>query len=628
VLDYPVLQAGVILNFPAIATLPGGTLQIRILVTNANVQSLSFATAFNPPDVFDPRSGAGPVAGIAFSAQYRTFTWTADSATSTWFLTENAQRLFDGGAVGQAIIQGIGGSSDLRFKAVAATAPVTVTSDATDVTLGYNGGLADQSDVTLTAPSDGQVLTYDNGTSMWVNESPTTGEVNTASNVGSGDGWFKQKTGTDLEFKSVLTDSALSVTNNTNDLTLGYVGSLASQSDTGTVSGGKLHVLAWNQASASWIGAPGPCVMATRVFTAGAGPFILDTTADYHLLEYAAPAPLVTFQMPQIAALGTINSQWQYHFWIAGSNVTTVTFVAAGIDTFGAGGPGSISLTGLVDTGITFVTTAFTQWNIMNFNTNATNLGAGSQVFKSKTGAELELRSIAAGTGIGVAQGADEITISNTGPTTLAGLSDTTIAAPAVGDALYYFTTGPAWENRKGNSGQVKVNSSNSVKPTFALVSNVEQQLIYDATGPGVILDISGFPTTSWPQNITTPVDGDFYDSANNTFIENLVMGQINIFRIIFDFSGKSINDTPTLYFIIRNTLSGFEAKASIGIGSNQTSGTDLYSEVITIADGASLPPAGGGAGIGYELHLLSTENMTVTVDSITRINPVYNPRS
>ena len=50
------------------------------------------------------------------------------------------------------------------------------------------------------------------------------GEANTASNVGSGEGLFKQKTGLDLEFKSLIAGSTkLSLTGNTNDITLDVV---------------------------------------------------------------------------------------------------------------------------------------------------------------------------------------------------------------------------------------------------------------------------------------------------------------------------------------------------------------------------------------------------------------------
>lgn len=50
------------------------------------------------------------------------------------------------------------------------------------------------------------------------------GEVNTASNVGAGDGVFKQKTGVDLEFKTLIAGTNITIVNNPNDLTLSSTG--------------------------------------------------------------------------------------------------------------------------------------------------------------------------------------------------------------------------------------------------------------------------------------------------------------------------------------------------------------------------------------------------------------------
>jgi len=63
--------------------------------------------------------------------------------------------------------------------------------------------------------------------SVTINAS-TGGEANTASNVGAGSGWWKQKTGVDLEFKSVIANTGLTATANTNDVTL--------KADTATLS--------------------------------------------------------------------------------------------------------------------------------------------------------------------------------------------------------------------------------------------------------------------------------------------------------------------------------------------------------------------------------------------------------
>lgn len=51
-----------------------------------------------------------------------------------------------------------------------------------------------------------------------------TGEINTGSNVGTGDGVFKQKTGVDLEFKTLIGGTNVTITNNANDLTINASG--------------------------------------------------------------------------------------------------------------------------------------------------------------------------------------------------------------------------------------------------------------------------------------------------------------------------------------------------------------------------------------------------------------------
>jgi hypothetical protein len=74
-----------------------------------------------------------------------------------------------------------------------------------DVVAGSNitvaGGGAGGGDITITGGAGG-------------------GETNTASNVGSGSGVFKQKSGADLEFKSITAGSNITVSGGTNDITI------------------------------------------------------------------------------------------------------------------------------------------------------------------------------------------------------------------------------------------------------------------------------------------------------------------------------------------------------------------------------------------------------------------------
>lgn len=61
----------------------------------------------------------------------------------------------------------------------------------------------------------------------------TSGENNTASNVGAGTGTiFKQKTGVDLEFKSLVAGTGISITNGPSDITIAATGGSAGEANT------------------------------------------------------------------------------------------------------------------------------------------------------------------------------------------------------------------------------------------------------------------------------------------------------------------------------------------------------------------------------------------------------------
>ena len=182
------------------------------------------------------------------------------------------------------------------------------------------------------------------------------------------------------------------------------------------------------------------------------------------------------------------------------------------------------------------------------------------------------------------------------------------------------------------NDGAVKVNDGNGVVPGWAngdadSINNQWQNLSY-----GSPLGLSSFPTTSWPLNNPAPVDGDIYDVANETFIENTIPGQTNLWRIQCEFN-KVGQGGGRIQIEMRNTLSTFVIGDYVSIPGALDEG-EFSITFLTIADGASLPPP-LGTGQGYEIRFMADNNNFqedpgnfLRINSITRVSLHYANRS
>lgn len=128
--------------------------------------------------------------------------------------------------------------SDLQFKSLVAGTNIDLTSNLTNIVIsntaplgeintasnvGTGSGLfkskvgADLQFKSLTAGSNISLVNNANDISI---NAPSPGEVNTASNVGTGVGLYKSKTVNNFDFKSLLVGAGLSITNSSNEITL------------------------------------------------------------------------------------------------------------------------------------------------------------------------------------------------------------------------------------------------------------------------------------------------------------------------------------------------------------------------------------------------------------------------
>jgi hypothetical protein len=134
---------------------------------------------------------------------------------------------------------------DLEFKSLIGGTNVTITNNTSDLTIDASGGgevntssnVGTGEDVfkqktgvdfefkTLTA---GTNVTLTAGTNDVTIAATDTGEVNTASNVGTGEDVFKQKVGVDLEFKTLTAGTGVTLTAGTNDVTIAASGGAGS----------------------------------------------------------------------------------------------------------------------------------------------------------------------------------------------------------------------------------------------------------------------------------------------------------------------------------------------------------------------------------------------------------------
>ena len=175
--------------------------------------------------------------------------------------------------------------------------------------------------------------------------------------------------------------------------------------------------------------------------------------------------------------------------------------------------------------------------------------------------------------------------------------------------------------------GQVKVNAGTLLtvptKPIVNLVTtsagSAGVELPFEYSSP---LIISSSPTTVYPIMDSVQDETSIYDTTNNTFLENRMLGQWHTWRIVFNWvkpsnTGKKFD----VIIVLSNTLSSFKLFKRSYL-SEETSSGNLTAIFNTIADNVSLPaPLGTGQGYALSAYIIGDSGsfLDVTLDSITR---------
>ena len=253
VLDYSITNV-------KLAFAPALTLKGNKFVTNSEVQDLTvpevktllsytksdigLGSVDNTSDLNKPLSNAD-IAALAIKAPLNSPVFVGTPTAPTPLEGDNSTKLATTAFVFTAIEDLVAGSvpdatdsvkgklklaGDLGGTADLPTVPELVNKQATLVsgtnikTINGNSLLGSSDILVQSVLVSGTSIKTINGTSLLgsgdITISGGSGEVNTASNIGTGSNVFKQKTGVDLEFRTLVQGTGITITSNTNDLTI------------------------------------------------------------------------------------------------------------------------------------------------------------------------------------------------------------------------------------------------------------------------------------------------------------------------------------------------------------------------------------------------------------------------
>lgn len=248
------------------------------------------------------------------------------------------------------------------------------------------------------------------------------GESNTASNVGAGAGLFKQKVGTDLQFKSIVAGTNITITSNTDTITIDSIGAgdISSASNIGAGVGLFAAKVLDDLQFKSIVAGTGititPALDSITIEATGGGGGVSVYDAFDALILADATSLKITGNLLALTTL--VPGQVEIYGNEPVIPFATGSNIGSGASVYASASSNVLSFRTL--TGQNGVSIIQSGNDILISGsgadaTTASNLGTGEGLFAAKVIDDLQFKSIVAGTNIVITPGADSLTISSTG---------------------------------------------------------------------------------------------------------------------------------------------------------------------------------------------------------------------
>jgi trimeric autotransporter adhesin len=333
---------------------------------------------------------------------------------------------------------------DLQFRSLVSSGPISISASTSEVTitssaeantasnLGSGSGLyASKSGVdlrfkSLVAGSNVTLTPTANDITI-----AATGEANTGSNLGVGTGIYSSKSGTALQFKSLVAGSNITISSDATSITInstasGGTGSVAWGGITGTLSNqADLQTALNGKANASHTHAASDITSGTLAVARG-GTGLSAYTANRLLYSPTSSTIANLAAITANRALVSDASGLPIASTVTTTEITYLSGVTSAIQTqLNAKAPlASPAFTGTptaptqltTDNSTRVATTAYVKGVVAGLalgevNT-ASNLGAGTGLYASKSGTDLRFKSLVAGSGVSLSSDSNTVTVS------------------------------------------------------------------------------------------------------------------------------------------------------------------------------------------------------------------------